>query len=266
MNNKLTKILKDLGGKQLKNQMYFGYVKTYPKENLTSGEIIFTMPFNEGESEAFYSASPLDPNCYTLPIIGQLMLIFYINNDFYYAGYFQFTKQQNADFLVQYVSEQFNGVKDSEDEFDNVVSKVFPIETKVPEINKLVGETFINGNSNNNIILGYNDKGKAKLSIIQNREDSRYNLNTSGIHMRTDSKITDEIEYPNADNIEDIESSFLLLTEDILNLVSKVGSIIITSNEKIILNSKDIIYLNTNKDINISSDKIKIKSKKIYLG
>ena len=258
MRNKFNSLLKESLNQTREQTNNFGYVKSYPKENIIAGEIIFTLPFNAGEGNAYYTASPLDPNCYTLPIVGQMVLILYLNNNFYYCGYFQFTKQQNADFLLQYISEQYCDVSGSAEEFKNVSSKIFPVDTKVPEINKFVGETFISGNCNNNVVLGYDANGEAKLSIIQNRFDSTYDLNTPGIHMRTNQKITDEIEYPNSTDIEDNESNFLLLTEDILNLVSKVGNVIITSNDKIIINAKDIIYLNADKDIVIDGKSVKI--------
>lgn len=265
--NKIKNILNNSIDVKKEKNLFIGYVKSYPEATIKDGEIMFSIPFSN-DRDIVYRAVPLDPKSFTFPVVGQLVLIILIESFFYYCGYFQLSKSQNADFLLEYIDEKNSGVYDAKNDFENGTKKIFPMYDEIPQIEKLVGETFVNGNANNNIILGYDQKGDPKISIIQNRESEEYDLNTSGVHLRTNTKITDEVEYPKSTNIEDSESDFLLLTEDILNLVSKVGSIIITSNDKIILNSLHEIYISSDANINISSpdNDITIEGNNVFIG
>ena len=264
--NKIVKILNDTIKRDQEKVSIIGYVKSYPEKSVTIGEIVFSKLFSNN-TDSYYRAAPLYSKSFTFPVIGQLVLILDIDGFYYYTGQFQFSKQQNAEFLLEYFDERNSGVIGAKEDFDNVTKEIFPTSIKVEQVDKRVGETFLTGNFNNDIILGYDKNNNAKLSIIQNREDSTYDLNTSGFHIRTDQKITDEITYPNDKDIEDSELKFILITEDVLNFVSKLGDIILSSNDKIIINSKENVIINTDKTASLKASKsIEIKSNEIYIG
>lgn len=264
--NKILKILNDTIRVDDARTTLIGYVKSYPATPKTVGEIIFTIPFSN-ETDSYYTASPLQSSFFTMPVVGELVLILKIDNIYYYTGRFQFSSAKNKEFLLEYIDERNSGIDGAKNDFDNVTKEIFPTKIKLKQVNKAVGETFIESNFNNDIILGYDDKGDSKLSIIQNREDSSYDLNTSGLHFRTNKKITDEITYPKDINIEDDNMNFILLTEDALNFVSKLDDIILSSNNKVIINAKNDINIDGDKSININtSDDMKINGNKIYIG
>lgn len=249
-------------------------VTGFPEDEIP-GAITFRIPGVDELNDYSEIAKPKISNSYTKPAIGMYVQLEIIQNQFFYNGIFKYTTTDNADFIDEFLSEkdQRTDIESNADDYESTIDNGGPTEEEgasefikhssdIVSIKEKEGDNIIKGFHNNTLIFSYDDLGNSKTSLVINREDENYDLNTQGIHVLGDYDIDIETDFPDAfssNTPEEVAGSGILLKADKIRISSDAASIYLSSAVDATIASKNNINLDSQKQLNVNTPKI-------YLG